>query len=162
MSPSIRGSKSDTAAVTTASAVIGELHVPKLPVCLSAMIDNLPGRPRSPRVEESPAPRRNPAYPCRVGKRNKRTTSILIAAGAIMPARFSSTYSLWPEQAQPRHRGSVALVSGGFVAGAVVAIAANWVLLDTSRPTVGSEVVSAAPGPAIAAATLPPDEGFSR
>ena len=74
MSPSIRGSKSDTAAVTTASAVIGELHVPNLPVCLSAMIDNLPGRPRSPRVEESPAPRRNPAYPCRVGKRNKRTT----------------------------------------------------------------------------------------
>ena len=76
-----------------------------------------------------------------------------------MPARFSSTYSLWPEQARPRHRGSVALVSGGFVAGAVVAIAANWVLLDASRPTVGSEVVSAAPGPAIAAATLPPDEG---
>ena len=44
LSPSIRGSKSDTAAVTTASAVIGELHVPKLPVSLSDMIDNLPGR----------------------------------------------------------------------------------------------------------------------
>jgi hypothetical protein len=42
----MRGSKSDTAAVTTASAVIGEPHVPKLPVRLSAMTDN--PRPRLP------------------------------------------------------------------------------------------------------------------
>ena len=44
LSPSIRGSKSDTAAVTTASAVIGELHAPKLPVRLSAMINTSPRR----------------------------------------------------------------------------------------------------------------------
>ena len=55
-----------------------------------------------------------------------------------MPARFSSSYSLWPEQAQPRERRSIALVSGGFVAGLVIAMAGNWMLLDTSRPTVGS------------------------
>src|SRR5215813_7963581 len=35
-SPSTRGSNSDRAPATTASAVIGELHDPKLPVCLLA------------------------------------------------------------------------------------------------------------------------------
>ena len=63
-----------------------------------------------------------------------------------MPARFSSSYSLWPEQAQPRERRSIALVSGGFVAGLVIAMAGNWMLLDTSRPTVGSAVVIATSG----------------
>ena len=63
-----------------------------------------------------------------------------------MPARFNSSYSLWPEQAQPRQRRSIALVSGGFVAGLVIAMAGNWMLLDTSRPTVGSAVAIATSG----------------
>ena len=76
--------------------------------------------------------------------------------GGTMPAQFSPSYSLWPEQARPRHRGSVALVSGGFVAGLVVAMAGNWMLPDSSRPTVRSEDVGTAA--AIATSTLSRDE----
>ena len=47
-------------------------------------------------------------------------------------------------------------MSGGFVAGVIVAIAGNWMLPDASRPTVGSEVVGTAA--AIKTSTLPPDE----
>jgi hypothetical protein len=61
-----------------------------------------------------------------------------------MPAGISSSYSLWPEQARPRRTGALAIVSGGFVAGVVVAMAGNWVLLNASLPTVGSEVVGTA------------------
>ena len=47
-------------------------------------------------------------------------------------------------------------MSGGFVAGVVVAMAGNWMLLNAARPTLGSEDVGTAA--AIASSTLSRDE----
>ena len=53
------------------------------------------------RARSKPRPTKEPLYWSGVGK---PIASIFNCSGAVMPARFSSSYSLWPNQAQPALR----------------------------------------------------------
>jgi hypothetical protein len=72
--------------------------------------------------------------------------------------RYSSNYSLWPEQARPRRSVPLTLAVGGFAIGIVCAVAVHNVVTDFLRPVSTQEVArqsTVAHVPLYATATAP-------
>ena len=84
-----------------------------------------------------------------------------------MRKRYSTNYSLWPEQARPRRAVPLTLALGGFAIGIVCAVAVHNVVTNFLRPVSTQEVArgstvahvplyATATGPATAADPVEP------